>query len=334
MKQTRLCLGALVGLVFLIGCSGTDEAPPPDGGVGASGGAGAPSASGGDSSASAGNPSGGNNRGGGGSTSSAGNSSAAGAASGGLSNTGGASAGASAAGTGGASSGGSGSGGKNSGGTGGKGSGGSSAGGAGSGGKGSGGSSAGGAGSGGKGSGGSSAGGAGSGGKGSGGSSTGGASGSGGSSACPEVASQLCGMTAQHNQARANVNPVPTTPLPSMSWDATVAAAAQAWADQCNFSHYTAGYGQNLYASAGGGAPSPAAVVTSWVSEVSNYNYSANSCSGTCGHYTQVVWRSSILLGCAIKACSTNTPFGAQFPNWYIVVCNYSPAGNNGSRPY
>ena len=141
-------------------------------------------------------------------------------------------------------------------------------------------------------------------------------------------------MTAQHNQARANVNPVPTTPLPSMSWDATVAAAAQAWADQCNFSHYTAGYGQNLYASAGGGAPSPAAVVTSWVSEVSNYNYSANSCSGTCGHYTQVVWRSSILLGCAIKACSTNTPFGAQFPNWYIVVCNYSPAGNNGSRPY
>jgi len=54
----------------------------------------------------------------------------------------------------------------------------------------------------------------------------------------------------------------------------------------------------------------------------------------TCGHYTQVVWRSSILLGCGIKSCSTNTPFGAQFPNWYIVVCNHSPAGNNGSRPY
>ena len=141
-------------------------------------------------------------------------------------------------------------------------------------------------------------------------------------------------MTAQHNQARANVNPVPTTALPSMSWDATVAAAAQAWADQCNFSHNAAGYGQNLYASAGGGPPSPTAVVSSWVSEVSAYNYSANTCNGTCGHYTQVVWRSSTLLGCGIKSCSTNTPFGAQFPNWYIVVCNYSPAGNNGSRPY
>lgn len=118
-----------------------------------------------------------------------------------------------------------------------------------------------------------------------------------------------------------------------MTWDATVAAAAQAWADQCNFSHYTAGYGQNLYASAGGGPPTPTAVVNNWVSEAANYNYSSNSCSGTCGHYTQVVWRTSTLLGCGIKACSTNSPF-QNFPNWYIVVCNYSPPGNNGSRPY
>ena len=183
--------------------------------------------------------------------------------------------------------------------------------------------------SGGKGSGGSNAGGASSGGQ-----SSGGANGSAGSSACPEVTTQLCGMTAQHNQARVNVNPVPAMPLPSMSWDTTVAAAAQAWADQCNFSHYTAGYGQNLYASAGGGPPSPTSVVMNWVSEVSAYNYSTNACSGTCGHYTQVVWRNSTLVGCGIKSCSMNTPFGAQFPNWYIVVCNYSPAGNNGSRPY
>jgi len=128
---------------------------------------------------------------------------------------------------------------------------------------------------------------------------------------------------------------VPATPLPSMSWDTTVAAAAQTWADQCKFSHNAAGYGQNLYASAGSGAPSPMAVVTSWVSEVADYDYAANACSGpACGHYTQVVWRRSTLVGCGFKLCSTNTPFGAQFPNWYIVVCNYSPPGNNGSRPY
>ena len=183
-------------------------------------------------------------------------------------------------------------------------------------------------------SGGSSGNGAAIGGTGSGGKSSGGAS-SGGSSACPELTSELCGMTAQHNLARANVDPVPATPLPSMSWDTTVAAAAQTWADQCKFSHNAAGYGQNLYASAGSGAPSPMAVVTSWVSEVADYDYAANACSGpACGHYTQVVWRRSTLVGCGFKLCSTNTPFGAQFPNWYIVVCNYSPPGNNGSRPY
>ncbi len=114
----------------------------------------------------------------------------------------------------------------------------------------------------------------------------------------------------------------------------TVAAAAQAWADQCDFSHNTAGYGQNLYASAGGGPPTPTTVVSSWVSEAQNYSYANNTCSGVCGHYTQVVWRNSTLLGCGIKACSTNSPFD-NFPNWYIVVCDYSPAGNiNGARPY
>jgi uncharacterized protein YkwD len=141
-------------------------------------------------------------------------------------------------------------------------------------------------------------------------------------------------MTAAHNAARAAVTPAPTTPLPAMSWDATVAAAAQSWADQCNFSHNTQGYGQNLYASAGGGPPTPQSVVSDWVSESANYTYSTNSCNGTCGHYTQVVWRTSVSLGCGIKACSTGSPF-TGFPNWYIVVCNYSPPGNyTGQKPY
>ena len=316
MRQTRFHLGALVGFALSIACSGTDGGPTvASGGKGFSD-AGRAGSSGADSSASGGLPSGGSGLSNGGAQSSAGSGPTGGSPNGGVANAGGVSGGIAAGGTaaggvGGANSGGKASGGASVGGAGGKASGGSNAGGVGSGGKGSAGSSAGGTGSGGKGSG-----------------------GSGGASACPEVDSQLCGMTGQHNQARASVKPVPSTPLPSMSWDATVAATAQAWADQCNFTHNTAGYGQNLYASAGGGPPTPTAVVSSWVSEVSAYDYSANTCSGTCGHYTQVVWRNSILLGCGIKSCSTNTPFGAQFPNWYIVVCNYSPAGNNGSRPY
>lgn len=151
---------------------------------------------------------------------------------------------------------------------------------------------------------------------------------------CPEGNARLCGMVAAHDAARASVTPAPATPLPVVRWDATVAAAAQAWADQCNFSHSAAGYGQNLYASAGSGYPTPQAVVGSWVGEAANYDYASNACSGVCGHYTQVVWRTSIGLGCGVKACSTGSPFSG-FPNWYVVVCNYSPPGKyRGQRPY
>lgn len=151
---------------------------------------------------------------------------------------------------------------------------------------------------------------------------------------CPEGNARLCGMLAAHDEARAGVRPAPATPLPAMRWDATAAAAAQAWADRCHFSHSAAGYGQNLYASAGSGSPAPRTVVGSWMSEAASYDHAANTCSGTCGHYTQVAWRTSTGLGCGLKACETGSPFPG-FPNWYLVVCNYSPPGNVvGQRPY
>ncbi|XP_061181190.1 GLIPR1-like protein 1 [Saccostrea echinata] len=69
----------------------------------------------------------------------------------------------------------------------------------------------------------------------------------------------------------------------------------------------------------------PAEAVNWWYAEVSKYNYNANSCSGVCGHYTQVVWANSEYLGCAKQRCS----------NFYIYVCNYGPGGNiSGRRPY
>lgn len=147
----------------------------------------------------------------------------------------------------------------------------------------------------------------------------------------PEGNPTLNGITAQHNMARAAVNPVPATPLPAMTWSATVAATAQAWANGCNFMHNPAGtYGENIYASTGGSTP--AAVVGNWVAEKSNYNYGANTCSGVCGHYTQVVWRASVRLGCGVRSCTTGSPFGSG--NWQFWVCNYDPPGNSGGRPY
>jgi pathogenesis-related protein 1 len=149
----------------------------------------------------------------------------------------------------------------------------------------------------------------------------------------PEGNPTLNGITAQHNMARAAVSPVPTTPLPAMTWNATVAAAAQAWANGCKYDHNpTSPYGENIFASTGGSTP--AAVVGDWVSEKSNYNYGANTCSGTCGHYTQVVWRNSIRLGCGVRNCTTGSPFSGG-GNWQFWVCNYDPPGNVGTaRPY
>ena len=90
-------------------------------------------------------------------------------------------------------------------------------------------------------------------------------------------------------------------------------------------------YGENIFATSG--TTTPAAVVADWVAEKSKYNYAANSCSSPpCGHYTQVVWRTSVRLGCGVKNCTTNSPFGSG--NWQFWVCSYDPPGNDGSRPY
>ncbi len=145
----------------------------------------------------------------------------------------------------------------------------------------------------------------------------------------------LKGIVAAHNAARAAVVPAPATPLPPMVWSESDAQVARAYAAKCVFAHNAARgpRGENLYANAGG-TKTPAAVVATWVAEVKNYTYATNQCSGVCGHYTQVVWRDSVKVGCAMQRCTTNSPFGGggAWDNW---VCDYSPAGNFvGRKPY
>jgi pathogenesis-related protein 1 len=72
---------------------------------------------------------------------------------------------------------------------------------------------------------------------------------------------------------------------------------------------------------------SAAEVVNLWVGEGRSYNRAANRCApgAVCGHYTQVVWRSTRRLGCAVAHCADSE----------IWVCNYDPPGNYvGHRPY
>jgi uncharacterized protein YkwD len=141
----------------------------------------------------------------------------------------------------------------------------------------------------------------------------------------------MAGITAAHNAARAAVMPPASPAIPPLAWSGAVADVAQAWADNCMFQHSGGMYGENIYA--GTNAATPQAVVDAWMAEASSYDYATNTCTGTCGHYTQVVWRASARLGCGVASCTENSPFNGG--PWQIWVCNYDPAGNfAGMRPY
>jgi pathogenesis-related protein 1 len=82
--------------------------------------------------------------------------------------------------------------------------------------------------------------------------------------------------------------------------------------------------GENIFGS--GGAATAQQAVDIWASEKASFTY-PTACSGTCGHYTQVVWRESTHLGCANVTCA-GLAYGGT------IVCEYGPAGNDGSAPY
>jgi hypothetical protein len=131
-----------------------------------------------------------------------------------------------------------------------------------------------------------------------------------------------------------------SNPLPPMQWSSELAATAAAWIAMCHDTDAPMGLidhnpnrsvghpyyvGENVFGSSGNTTPQQ--VVNLWASEAANYNYQNNSCSGVCGHYTQIVWRTSVDLGCAKGECP-NLTYRTS------VVCNYGPGGNSGGRPY
>jgi pathogenesis-related protein 1 len=142
-----------------------------------------------------------------------------------------------------------------------------------------------------------------------------------------------------HNAVRRDAQPPPSPPLPALTWSAGAAAVAQAWADRCLYQHNQGrgDRGENIAASAPPGHWSIADVVRAWASEAQDYDYASNTCAAgkQCGHYTQIVWRTTLRVGCAHRVCDVNSPFGGQLPSWDFWVCDYEPPGNwVGQRPY
>ena len=114
----------------------------------------------------------------------------------------------------------------------------------------------------------------------------------------------------EHNHYRAKHG------VPTLTWDPTVAASAQNYANGCPQGHSGGGYGENM----AWGHADFASAVKAWYDEVQQYVPGSGFSSGT-GHFTQLVWRDTTKLGCGVNAgCGMAT-----------YVCQYDPAGERRS---
>ena len=119
-----------------------------------------------------------------------------------------------------------------------------------------------------------------------------------------------------HNAARAEHCSAP------LAWSSEAAAAADEWAQRlvgrgCTLEHSRSAYGENLFM-ATAGRSSPADVVASWVNERRQYDFRHGGFSMETGHFTQVVWKGTTRLGCAMRTCR----------GMDLWVCNYDSPGN------
>ncbi len=128
-----------------------------------------------------------------------------------------------------------------------------------------------------------------------------------------------------HNKYRNEVG------VPPLTWDDDLANYAAEWAvlkgkEGCNMQHRSrTSYGENLFWTTNKYF-TPSNAVNSWGSEKNDYHGEVvGQSDAVVGHYTQMVWKTTKKVGCAVFKCS----------NSILVVCNYDPAGNFvGRHPY
>jgi len=158
----------------------------------------------------------------------------------------------------------------------------------------------------------------------------------------PEKRDQILDV---HNGFRANENAANEV---KMSWNKDLARRAQQWANNCTWKHSflttcdgQKSVGQNLYMIGGGSSPPTnydiSKFIEKWYNEKKDYSYNDGSCSGVCGHYTQVVWAKTAEVGCGIQSCDlvnvNGNPEGSR--NAVLFGCDYSPPGNyQGQKPF
>jgi hypothetical protein len=138
-------------------------------------------------------------------------------------------------------------------------------------------------------------------------------------------------VLAAQNAARAELG------LPPLAWNGTLAGQAKQWADHLagtrEFRHgvgTSSGQGENLWEGTHG-AYTPEEMAGAWVEEKRYFragrfpDVSTTGNWASVGHYSQIIWRSTHEVGCAISSNADSD----------ILVCRYSNPGNVvGQQPY
>ncbi|KAI4300193.1 hypothetical protein L6164_033596 [Bauhinia variegata] len=112
---------------------------------------------------------------------------------------------------------------------------------------------------------------------------------------------------------------------PPFTWDDNLAMYAQTHAaklyNECKMIHSNGNYGENIF---WGLIPhwTPSEAIKFWYEEYKDYDFSTHTCAigKKCGHFTQMVWRDSVRLGCAVLHCRPGLGM--------LIICEYDPPGN------
>lgn len=113
--------------------------------------------------------------------------------------------------------------------------------------------------------------------------------------------------------------------VPFLEWNDSVASYAADYAQKCVWEHNPQlgqiGFGENLAQGYG----NVSSAVAAWYDEVSMYSFgnSPTGFSEATGHFSQLVWKSSVSVGCGWTDCQ-----GKGDIEGVMLVCDYYPAGN------
>jgi len=128
--------------------------------------------------------------------------------------------------------------------------------------------------------------------------------------------------------------------MPRVFWDAELAAHSKNHSLLCsphnssNYDDLGYGYGENIYTSSDIGMSGTIlsnSAVDFWSSHHEYYNPHDRSCSNVCNPYLQVVWESSVRIGCGVTECPN---IHGRNSSGTIIVCQYYPAMNSINAPF